>query len=145
MWPHEKGELQEFLKHLNNNLQDKTLPLLDVLARRRPERSLGHSVYRKSTHTDLYLNAKSEHHPAQKRVVLNTLVRRVKTLCDPESLGGEIQHKKCTFQRNGYSNSDIRRALHPKQKPESKNDKPTGIAVLPYQQAVSNKVSRLLA
>jgi hypothetical protein len=33
---------------------------------------------------------------------------------------------------------------HSKQKPEPKNNKPAGIAVLPHQQAVSNKISRLL-
>jgi hypothetical protein len=69
VWPHKKDELHEFLKHLNNiylnvtftmeTEQDKTLPFL---VRRRPDGSLGHSVYRKSTRTDLYLHAKSEHH-----------------------------------------------------------------------------------
>jgi hypothetical protein len=129
VWPHGKFELQEFLKHLNNihpNIaftmeieQDKTSPFLDVLVRR-PDGSLGHSAYRKSTHTDLYLHAKSEHHPTEKQEVLTTLVQCAKTLCNPECLGGKIQHLKCTFQRNGYSKSNIRQALHPKQKPESK-------------------------
>jgi len=44
-------------------------------------------------------------------------------LCDLESLRGEIQHLKCTFQQNGYSKSNIRWALHPKQKPELMNVK----------------------
>jgi hypothetical protein len=99
-------------------------------------------VYRKSTHTDLYLHAKSEHHLAQKGVVLTILVIRAKTLCDPESLRQEIQHLKCTFQQNGYSKSDVRQALHLKQKPESKNEKPTGIAVLLSH---VQQISRLLA
>jgi hypothetical protein len=51
-----------------------SLPFLDVLVGRRPDGSLGHSVYRKSTHTELYLHAKSKHHPAQKQAVLTTLV-----------------------------------------------------------------------
>jgi hypothetical protein len=113
--------------------QDRTLPFLDVLVSRRLDGTLGHTIYRKSTHTDLYLHAKSEHHPAHKRAVLTTLIRRAKTLCHPDSLGKEIQHLRDTFQRNGYSKSEIRQALHPKQKPEPKNNKPAGIAVLPYQ------------
>jgi hypothetical protein len=55
----------------------------------------------KTTHTDLYLHAKSEHHPAQKRPVLTILIGQAKTLCDPDSLEKEIQHLRDTFQRNG--------------------------------------------
>jgi hypothetical protein len=79
-----EDELQRFLEHPNSihrNIvftmeveQEGTLPFLDVLVKRRPDGSLGHSVYRKPTHTDLYLHAKSEHRPAQKRAVLSTLV-----------------------------------------------------------------------
>jgi hypothetical protein len=143
VWPHGKDDLQDFL-HLNNihksiqftmeTEQDRTLPFLDVLVSRRLDGTLGHMVYRKTTHTDLYLHAKSEHHPAHKRAVLTTLIRRAKTLCDPDSLEKEIQHLRDIFQRNGYSKSEIKRALHPK----PKNNKPAGTAVLPYQQAVSN-------
>jgi hypothetical protein len=38
----------------------------------------------------------------------------------------------------------VRRVLHPKQKPELKNNKSADIATLPYQQAMSNKISGLL-
>jgi hypothetical protein len=84
VWPHGKDELQELLKHLNNihpNIkctmeveQNKTLPFSDVLVSRRPDGSLGYSVHRKSTHTELYLHTKSEHRPAQKQAVLATTV-----------------------------------------------------------------------
>jgi hypothetical protein len=66
-------------------------------------------------------------------------------LCDPESLRGKIQHLKDVFLRNGYSKKGIRRALHPKQKPQAKEEKPTGVPVLPYQQAIINKINTLLA
>jgi hypothetical protein len=148
VWPHGKDDLQ----HLNNihksieftmeTEQDRTLPFLDVLVSRRLDGTLGHTVYRNTTHTDLYLHAKSEHHPAQKRAVLTTLIRRAKTLCDPDNLEKEIQHLRDTFQRNGYSKSEIRRALHPKLKPEPKNNKLAGTAVLPHPRAVSNGNSR---
>jgi hypothetical protein len=107
VWPHEKDELQEFLKHLNNihpNIkftmemeQNKTLPFLDIMVSRRPGGSLGHSVHRKSTHTELYLHTKSEHHLAQKQAVITTLVQRARTLCDNENLGREIRHIKRIF------------------------------------------------
>jgi hypothetical protein len=109
VWSHGKDDLQDFLQHLNNihkgikftmeAEQDRTLPFLDVLASRRLDGTLGHTVYRKSTHMDLYLHAKSEHHPAQKRSVLITLIRRAKTLCDPDSLGKEIHHLRYAFQK----------------------------------------------
>jgi hypothetical protein len=95
VWPHGTDYLQDFLRHLNNIHksieftmeagQDRTLPFLDVLVSRRLDGKLGHTVCRKSTHTDLYLHAKSEHHLAQKRAVLTTVIRRDKTLCDSES------------------------------------------------------------
>jgi hypothetical protein len=47
--------------------------------------------------------------------------------------------------RNGYSKYDIGQALHPKQKPQTKDEKLVGVALLPYQQAITNKISRLLA
>jgi hypothetical protein len=70
--------------------QNKTLPFLDILVSRRLDASHGHSVYRKSTHTDLYHHTKSEHHLAQKQTVLTTQVRCARILCDPESLRGKI-------------------------------------------------------
>jgi hypothetical protein len=79
---------------------------LDVLVKKKPNDSLGHTVYRNPTHTDLYLHAESEHHPAQKNGVLRTLVHRAKTICHTESLGEELQYLKKTFkkwlQRTGY-------------------------------------------
>jgi hypothetical protein len=109
VWSHGKDDLQDFLQNLNNIHksieftmeveQDRTLPFLDVLVSRRVDGTLGHTVYRKSTHTDLYLHAKSEHHPAQKRAVLTTLIRHAKTLYDPDSLGKEIQHLRYTLKK----------------------------------------------
>jgi hypothetical protein len=113
VWPHGKKELYDFLQHLNNihpNIkftteveQDGSLAFLDVLVSRRLDGSLGHSVHRKQTHAERYLHANSEHHLAQKQAVLMTLVRCSITLCNMESLGGEIRHLKCIFQRNGYN------------------------------------------
>jgi len=42
----------------------------------------GHQVYRKSTHTDRYLHAESNHHAAQKQFTINSLVHRAFTISD---------------------------------------------------------------
>jgi hypothetical protein len=78
-----------------------SLPFLDVLVSRRPDGSLGHTVYtyRKPTHTDLYLHSKSAHHPAQKKGILHSLIHRSRKLCNAVSLDKEIQHLKETLKK----------------------------------------------
>jgi hypothetical protein len=68
---HGPGKLAEFLDHLNGlheNIKftmetekDGHLPFLY-----KPDGSLGNRVYRKPTHTNLYLHANSHHHPSNK-------------------------------------------------------------------------------
>ncbi len=72
LWPHTQQHLLHFKSHLNKqnmSIQFTTeeennnkLSFLDVEI----ERENGHfitSIYRKKTHTDRYLNYKSNHHP----------------------------------------------------------------------------------
>jgi hypothetical protein len=109
VWLHGEEELHDFLIHLNNihpNLKftmevekKQSLPFHDVLVSRRPDGSLGHTVYRKPTHTDLYLHAKSAHHQAQKKGVLHSLIQRARKLCDANSLDKETQHLKEKFKK----------------------------------------------
>lgn len=68
--------------------KDGGLPFLDVFAYRKLDGTLGWRVYRKFTHTDLYLNAYSYHHPSQKRSVLSTLVHQGQIISDKDSLQG---------------------------------------------------------
>jgi hypothetical protein len=56
----------------------------------------------------------------------------------------ELQHLKRTFRKNGYSDHDINYALYTKNKQQKKTEEPTGIVMLPYQHATSNKISRVL-
>jgi hypothetical protein len=104
VWPHGEDELREFLDHLSSfhhNIKftmevekNRSLPFLDVLVSRRPDGSLGDTVYRKPTHTDLYPHAKSAHHPAQKKGILLSLIHRARRICDAKSLDKELQHLK---------------------------------------------------
>jgi hypothetical protein len=77
IWPHGQDKLLEFLKNLNllnkkiqftmETEKDGNLPFLDIDIYRKTDGSLGHKVYRKPTHTNLYLQQNSHHHPASKQ------------------------------------------------------------------------------
>jgi hypothetical protein len=83
------------------------LPFLDIDIYRKRDGFLGHKVYRKPTHTNLYLHHTSHHHPANKHSVLSSLVHRAKALCDQESLAPELTLLADVFQQNGYSHQQI--------------------------------------
>jgi hypothetical protein len=82
--PHGPNNLKDILNHLNSiheciqfimgTESEGHLPLLYIDIYRRPDGSLGHRMYRKATHTNLYLNAGSHHHPSSKQAVLSKLV-----------------------------------------------------------------------
>jgi hypothetical protein len=86
IWPHGHPALNSFFNHLNRisphiqfmmeTQKDNSIPFLDVLISHLPDGSLTHQVFRKKTHTDRYLHAKSHHHPTQKSTVLKTLITR---------------------------------------------------------------------
>ena len=112
IWPHGKEKLTEFLNHRNgihNNIQftmeiaDGHLQFLDIDIYRKVDGSLGHRVYRKSTHTNLYLHQECHHHPAHKHPVPSSLVHRATALCDQESLTQELNFLTQVFKQTGYS------------------------------------------
>ena len=139
--------------------KDNSLPFLDIFIQRKEDGTLGHQVYRKPTHTDLYLNGLSHHHPSQKRAVISTLLHRANIVADKDSLPQEIKHLRETFRRNGYTEREISLAiirtdaerkenrvesfLEPDVSPRQK--KPIARACLPYVSTVAGKVSRILA
>jgi hypothetical protein len=147
IWPHGPGKLSEFLDHVNSihesiqftmeTERDGHLPFLDIDIYRKPDGSLGHKVYRKPTHTNLYLNSNSHHHPSNKQAVLSTLVHRARSLCDQESLHSELEFLRTAFRQNGYSNRQIRRALNSPARVAPTPEKPDSVAVLPYVGTIS--------
>jgi hypothetical protein len=146
-------EVEQFLRHLNAlhskikftyELQaNNTLPFLDVKVMAQADGTLKHTVYRKPTHTDKYLNASSHHHPKHLRSVETSLVNRARALCDPEFLDEELSHVDKILRRNGYR-GNVRGKL-PKQRYRVKrSDVARQPAYLPYIKGVTDKIGCIL-
>ena len=88
----DSAKKDKFLEHINSidpHIQfttkdakaDGSIPFLDTIVMPQPDNSLLTSVYRKPTHTDLYLHWDSHHHLSAKFSVINNLKHKAKTVC----------------------------------------------------------------
>jgi hypothetical protein len=102
-------------------------------------------VYRKPTHTNLYVNAKYHHHPSNKKAVLSTLLHRARSLCDEDNLQAELVFLKDILRVNGYSDRQIHRALKSRPLLPQPENKTHSVAFLPFVGTVFNRISRVLA
>lgn len=62
--------------------EEGVLPFLDVLGYQKEDGHLGHRVYRKPTHRDLYLYGTSCHHQVPQRAVLSTVAKWAHVVSD---------------------------------------------------------------
>ena len=105
----ESSKKNEFLAHINSidshiqftaedQRSDGAMPFLDILITPSREGYLSTSVYRKPTHTDLYLQWDSHHTLTSKYSMIGTLQHRAQTICsDPQLLHKEkTTFEKCT-------------------------------------------------
>ncbi|CAF4946941.1 unnamed protein product [Pieris macdunnoughi] len=113
--------------------------LKDILIIRKADGTLGHTIHRKATHTDRYLNGESHHHPSQLLSVGKCLFQRAQRLCDDAHLEEELQHAKQVLHRNKLR---IPR-LHHKNKNKTQTV-PRQPAYLPYVKGVTDRISRIL-
>ena len=138
-----------FLNHLNSinpKIQftmelesNNSLAFLDILVIRKPNNTLSHTVYRKATHTDRYLNGDSHHPPSQLATVSKSLLQRARGICDEEHLAGELQHVKQVLRANKLQVPRPRR--RDRVKPPTVERLP---AVLPYVKGVTDKIGYIL-
>ena len=124
--------------------QNGRLPFLDVEVYRKPDGSLGHSVYRKKTHTNRYLHADSNHHPSQKMSLIRTLLNRADHISDADSVDAERQTVIQALRQNGYANSQILTQNKPQEPNHGTTDTPTGFACLPYISNTTDRIAKLL-
>jgi len=87
--------------------EEGQLQFLDIDIYRKMDGSLGHKIYWKPTHINLYLHQNSHHHPANKQSALASLIHRDKALCNEDSLTQELEFLTAVFKDNGYNTQQI--------------------------------------
>jgi hypothetical protein len=80
----------KYLVHTETK-EEGHFPFLEIDIYRKKDGPLGHRVYRKTTHTNLYLHQNSHHHPANGQSVLASLIHRAEVLVDQDSLNNELE------------------------------------------------------
>ena len=127
---------------------DQSLPFLDVLLTHHPDGTISTWVFRKSTHTDKYLDFTSHHPLAHKVSVIRTLYHRAKALSsNPLQCTNEESHVSRALGQNGYPRHLIRKtALHTGQTTRITPvlQQPAATITLPYVQGLSEPIRRVL-
>ena len=132
---------------------DGSMPFLDMLITPTEDGRLNTTVYRKPTHTDMYLKWDSHHPISSKYSVIGTLHHRAKTICSiPNMLQKEEEHLSRVLTKYKYPTWAIKRVKMKMKKPAHKKkiisntnnqqnyQKP--YMVIPYYQGLSESVKR---
>ena len=113
----------EFLNHINsvdNAIQftveeakeDGSIPFLDTLITPEQNGTFSIGVYRKPTHTDLYLPWDSNHHLSAKYSVIKTLTYRAHSICStPKLPEKELNHLEEVLGHCKYPKWAIRKVF----------------------------------
>ena len=151
-WPHSEEELSSFYSFLcdwkpsiNFNIEREKnglLPFLDVLINH-DEHNLSFSVYRKPTHTDLYVHGDSAHPQHVFLGVARGLKTRAERVCSRQNLPEEKRHLRRVLRNNGYDDRTISRGLSGSAG-GSRRDPPGRRCSLPYVPGVSDRLSGVL-
>ncbi|XP_062518280.1 uncharacterized protein LOC134193468 [Corticium candelabrum] len=153
-----KSQVNSFLQHLNSirpsikfSMELETngcLPFLDTLLSRKDDGYLNITVYRKSTHTDRYLNFNSHHPHHVKKGLIRCLYDRAKNVTiSPIDLKQEQHHLLQVLQHNGYPANFIHSTLPPSLQSSSLStstpDTFCASIVLPYISGLSEDIRRI--
>jgi len=162
-----KDYVSEFHNHLNSidpciqfTMEQPNpkggVPFLDTLITPCADGLIAVSVYRKDTHTDLYLQWDSNHNVSSKLSVVRTLFHRAYTVCSSdEILQKEITHVMDVLKQNGYPTWAIHRGhncIKNKHSPNSShsssstqvNPKTVTYTTVPYISGFSEKLGKSL-
>ena len=145
-----KIRIDEFLSHLNqqhtrikftSEIQENLmLPFLDNKVHVEPDGSTKITIYRKKTHTDQYLDFKSNHHIQQKLGIVTTFKNRIETLITKdEDKVLEEEHVKNALKNCGYPDWSFNR----KRKSTSEDQiEPYAKVIIPYIPKLSERLAQ---
>ena len=134
--------------------EDGSIPFLDILITPEEDGSLKTSVFRKKTHTDLYLQWDSHHTIPSKYSVSGTLFHRANTICStPQLLQKEEEHLFRALTRCKYPTWAIKRTKMEESEPQHKEEQEEHklgqntnhnnlYMVVPYHQGLSERIKR---
>ena len=94
---------------------DGSIPFLDSLVMPQPDGLIKTTVFRKPTHTDMYLHWDSYHHLSAKYSVINTLRHRAKTVCSTKQLLTEVEDhlynalRRCKYPVWAWNRTNIKK------------------------------------
>ena len=151
---------EEFLQHINTvdpsiqftveeAKEDGSIPFLDTIIRPEVDGTFTIGVYRKPTHTDLYLPWDSNHNIAAKYSVINMLTHRAHTICPtPELAEKELQHLEQVLGLCKYPKWAIKKIFNKHQKKEKKQTPGTKYPakchiVVPYIQGIGESLKKI--
>ena len=161
-----KQHKNSFLEHLNtinpsikftseDTRPDGSMPLLDILITPMDDGSLQTSMYRKPTHTALYLQWDSHHTIPSKYSVVGTLYHRAKTICSNQDvLHKEEQHlfqalKKCKYPtwalnrvKMKCQNPNCSKRRNNNKNQQNNSSMKNSYMVVPYYQGRSESIKR---
>ena len=145
-----KTMVEQFMQHLNSQhprikftseeLQDKKLAFLDSEINVKDDGNVKLKIYRKPTHTDQYLNYKSNHHVSQKLGIVATLKHRINTIVTEEE---DKKEEEETIEKalKGCSYPDW--AVKRKKKERKPQEECRGKVVIPYIKKTSEKIAQV--
>ena len=130
---------------------DGSIPFLDTIVMLQPDESLKTTVYRKPTHTDMYLHWKSYHHLSAKFSVINILRHRAKTVCsNSQPLKEDGDHLNKVLRRCTYPMCTLNRVnitQNKKNKKGTSKNSNTSIKkpykIVPYIQGMSESCKNI--
>ena len=137
-----KGKVLQHINTVDPSIQftveeaneNSSIPFLDTIIRPEADGTFTIGVYRKPTHTDLYLPWDSNHNIAAKYSLNNTLLHRALTICStPELAEEELQHLEYVLGHCKYPKLAIRKIFRKHQHKEKKQTPKTKISCqMPY-------------